>query len=257
MLSSNLTTYGVTKTVSQTSAAGGLYQISQLRFGQHNVADIKTTIDQVAPDGKIIVSTQTLATPNEEFVRYLSIDAPIKNDKQDSQKIDFQNIVNKWGRSSQNEGGGSTFAESLYGLVLFGNLPGAQRQELLNVINQDKVYQVDFNNVESINQHGRRLYVYKVDINVTAYAKMLKVYDSILGLKRMSQLNPAQYVNEPSIKATFTVDRLNHQLIKVEYDNHQESYSGYGLHKPIKMPTDYIGRLDLERELQAVLSNLQ
>lgn len=253
MLSNSLSTYGVTKTVSQDDENGKLTQISQAQFGAQNVVEIKTDITQPAENGDVKVTTQTLATPTEDLVRYSSIDMPASEGKQ---KIDFTPLFADWGKTDKAEGGGAPFSEAIFGIVPFGNLPTTQRNQLLSIMHGKNVYKTDYSKTEVKNEAGRTVYVYKVDVNLQGYAELLKAYDAMLGLKQMEQLNPEDYASSDPIKATMTVDKLSRNLVKITYDNdgREEALGGYGIHKSIDIPTESISRQELETKLQELLN---
>lgn len=256
MLSNSLSTYGVTKTVQQNDQSGNLNQASQAQFGATNLVEVKTDINQPTEGGEVKVTTQTLATPSEDFVRYTSIDMPAAEGKP---KIDFSPLLKEWGKTAKAEGGGASFSEATFGIVPFGNLPAAKRDQLLGIIHGKNVYKTDYSKTEVKHENGRTVYVYSVEVNLQGYAELLKTYDAMLGLKQMQQLNPEDYASSEPIKATFTVDKLSRNLVKIVYDGggRDESLAGYGIHKPVDIPQNAINRQELESKLQGLLSQEQ
>ena len=256
MLSNSLSMYGVSKEVSQYGASGKMTQVSQAQFGAVNIVDIKTDIEQTTEQGDVKVTTRTLATPTEDFVRYSSIDMPTAEGKA---KIDFSPLLNEWGRTSKVEGGGSTFSQAVFGIVPFGNLPADKRNQLLNIIHSKDVYKTDFSKTEIKNENGRIVYAYPVEVNVQAYAELLKTYDEMLGLKQMEQLNPDDYASAEPIKATLTADKLSRTLVKIVYGEggQEESFSGYGVHQSVEVPETTTSRQEIESKLQKLLNGAQ
>ncbi len=252
MLSNNLSTRGVTKTTQQDNSNGKLTQTSQAQFGAQYLVETKTDITQPSEGGDIKVSTQSFSTPNEDYVRYTSIDMPqVKNQP----KKDFSSLVSIWGKTLKAEGGGGAFTESTYGVISFGNLPSEQRNELLNIIHSQGVYKTDFSKTEIKKESGRTVYIYDVSINLKGYATFLKAYDKMLGLKQMDSINPDDYEKSKPINVKLTVDKLSRTLTKIDYQdqNSDETIAGYGIAKNVKLPENAISRQELEGKLQKLL----
>lgn len=255
MLKGNLSNFGATKISKQMAPNGTTTQIAQAQFGGRNLVDITTDIDQDTVDGAVEVTTQTLSTPTEDFVRYKQIDIPQTKDKQ----ADLSPLIGKWGRTSSLEGGGAAFSEATYGVILAGNLPKNDRDELFDMMKGKEVYKTDFSKTKKEKLDGRDVYVYEVEVNVQEYAKLLKKYDEVLGLNRMEQLAPEQYKDEQPIKITLTVDLLSRQLVRVKYigGDQEESLKSQGIRGTTNLPTDAITRTELEGKLQELLSKAQ
>lgn len=256
MITSSLNTYGVTKSVVQESEAGKMEQLAQAQFGAQNLVEVKTTIDQKTPTGDAKVVTQTLGSPQDNFVRYKEISVPAEKGKP---KTDFSPLIDKWGKQPKAEGGNAVFSEAAFGIVLFGNLPGAQKNELLGIINQKNIYKVDYDKVQSKEIDGKSAYVYPVEVNIAGYVDLLKKYDEILGLGTTEQLSSDVYKDKPPIKIEMSVSKNSRQLLKLKYvdDDRSETYSGYGIHKDIQIPTEAMAREELEAKLQELLSGSQ
>lgn len=252
MLSNNLSTRGVTKTTQQDNSNGKLTQTSQAQFGSRYLVETKTDITQPSEGGDIKVSTQSLSTPSDDYVRYTSVDMPQVNNKP---KKDFSSLLSVWGKTLKAEGGGGTFTESIYGVIPFGNLPSKQRNELLSIIYSQGVYKTDFSKTEVKKEGSRTVYVYDVNINLKGYATFLKAYDKMLGLKQMEAVNPDDYAKADPIKVKLSVDKLSRTLTKVDYqdENSDETIAGYGIAKDIKLPENAISRQELDGKLQKLL----
>ncbi len=253
MLNNSLSTLGVAKTISQEGQSGKTTQISQAQFGGRNLVNVTSDINQKSTQGDISVTTQTVSLQNEDFVRYKKIDISSK----DSKKVDFSPILNKWARTSQLEGGGGAFSEALFGIVLTGNLPKNNRDQLMKLIHEKEVYKIDFTKTKVEKTHGRTIYTYDVEVNIGAYAELLKKYDELLGLKQMAQLQPEQYKNEAPIKVKLSVDVLGRQLVAIKYeqDGREEAFAGYGIRGDVKIPEDFVSRQELESKLQTLMAN--
>lgn len=249
MLSNSLSTTGVTKVLNQDNQGGSLEQLSQAQFGSQNIVEVKTTIIQGEEDNQTKVVSKTIATPNENYSRYDEISTPLSEGSPD-----FSNVTNVWGVQLSEEGGNAVFSESVFGIVLFGNLQLDQKDEMLRFMDDKLVYTPNYDNVGSEQVNGRSAFVYEVSMNTKSYAELVKKYDELLGLDLFGALNPDDYETTPSIDVKLFVDKKSRQLLKVEYeDGRAEEFTGYGIQKEIEIPENPISRNELEAKLQEVL----
>lgn len=253
MIQKSLSTTGVTKAINQDTQSGKLEQLAQAQFGAQNLVEVKTTVNQPTEGGEAKVITQTIATPEDNFVRYKEISLPVQKDKP---KTDFSSLVGTWGKEVKAEGGNGVFSEAVFGIVLFGNLPANQRDELINFMHEKNIYKVDYDKVTSKNVDGKSAYVYPVEVNTAGYVELLKKYDGMLGLGATDQLDAAAYKDKPPIKAEMSVSKNGRQLLKLKYEDEDrsETYIGYGIRKDLQVPQDAIARKQLEAKLQKLLS---
>lgn len=252
MLANSLTTRGVTKIIEQKAPEGSVNQKAQVQFGSRNLVQIVTEINQKTVEGDTKVVTNAIGTPSDNYVSYTQIEVP----KDATSKLDFKGLIGQWGRQSKAEGGASVFSEAALGLVLFGNVPGNMRTELLNMMQGDSVYKVDYGSVSTQDINGRKNYKYNVEIQTKAYVELLKKYDQMLGLGFTEQLNSEDYEGTEPVKATMYVDVASRTLTKLEYQEgaRTESFTGYGIQKSLDVPEQSIGRGELEQKLQNILA---
>lgn len=255
MLSNNLSTRGMTKHQSEKTEGGSFAQVSQAQFGASNLVASKVDITQPGDGGEIKVTTRSITTPNEDYMSYASINVPTQEGKP---KIDFNSLYGQWARTSSMEGGGSGFSEFAYNILMFGNLPKEQRDELLSIIRSESVYKTDFNKTDVVKENGRTIYKYKTEVNPKGYGKLVKKYDEMLGRKQMVTLDPEQYANMPPINVEIKVDEISRTLVGLSYsEGKSENYNGFGSHRDIDLPDNPITRQDLESKLQELLKTQQ
>lgn len=252
MLNGSLSIYGVTKTVEQKTAGASLKEVSQAQFGGQNIVETKSVVNQQINDGDANIVTRTIATPQENFVQYNKILMPKVKDKA---PIDFTPILNKWGKQSNEEGGGGVFSSAVFGIILFGNLPKEKREEILELTQKNKVYSIDYDKVQSKNIDGKSAYVYPVEVNLEGYVKVLIKYDEMLGLGTSKQVDPKMYKEQPPIKVSLSIAKNSRELleVKIEENKQSELFSGYGIRKSIDPPSNSVPRQQLELEMQKLL----
>jgi hypothetical protein len=253
MIKNSLQTRGFTKIVKQSSAEGSVEQRSQAQFGANNLVEVVSDVSQGSDNKAIKVKTRTIATPTELYVQYTDIKTPQQNGK----KLDFKSLINVWGKQTKAEGGGTVFTESVFGIVMFGNLSTSHRTELLKKIQDNQVYIVDYSKVKTSKIDGKVNYSYPVQISARAYIDLAKTYDKILGTKTLDNINPDDYSGAESIKALVYVDKQSATLSKIELQGQQreEHYKGHGIAKEVGVPEQAIALNELEQKLTKTLEN--
>jgi len=253
MIDNSLATFGVTRSVSQSAQDSNYEQLSQMQFGAKNLVDIKTTINQKAPAGETTVITRTIATPKDNYVSYSNI--KVANQKE-SQSKDFSQLLNIWGKQTEQEGGRDVYYDAVYGAILFGYLPQNKRVELTNFIQDKNLYQIDYSKVTSESVDGRAVYKYPIEMNTKNYIELLKLYDQATGLKAVEGVDPAQYQNSPPVKVSAFVDKKSHQLARLVYEGggQDQTYKGYGIRTSVEIPGKSVDRQELEGKLQKLLN---
>jgi hypothetical protein len=209
----------------------------------------------VLDQGQAVITTESIGTLQNDFVRYLDIKTDQKNSSGSS--FDFSNVLSVWGKSGDNKEAGEEaqlFSQTVLGVVPIANLPLSARQELLRQIQNDKVYTVDYGTVKRAKSNGRPVYTYDVTVEPVAYINMLKTFAHSLGLTQLDQVDSSQYANTPALKFSFEVDVWSAQLTKVTYieSNRTETYSAYGARALVNQPKDTITLEELQTRLQSI-----
>jgi hypothetical protein len=251
MLSTLLTAQSVTKTISQEENGQKLEQTIQLTLQPKAQVHSENVLDQ----GQAVITTESIGTLQNDFVRYLDIKTDQKNSSGSS--FDFSNVLTVWGKSGDNKEAGEEaqlFNQTVLGVVPVANLPLGARQELLRQIRTDKVYTVNYGSVKRSNSNGRPVYTYDVTVEPVAYINMLKTFAHSLGLSQLDQVDASQYTNTPALKFSFDVDVWSAQLTKVTYtgSNRTETYSAYGARAVVNQPKDTITLEELQTRLQSI-----
>ncbi len=255
MLNTNLSTSSVTKHTVQTSSGQNINQTSQVLTAPYHSVQSRNIVQQTLGSATTVV-TENISTPKAESVRYDSITTSQKSAS--GQDFDFSKVLGVWGKTNFNSqnpyNASSTYSQNVFGVVPVANLPLQQRQILLNQINGDKVYTVDFSKTTSQNINGHPVYNYSVSLNPVAYIKMLKTLATDLGLQQLNQLDPARYASAQPVELTFQVDVWSGQLLAVKYQGNgrTESYKSYGQNVKLSDPSPTIPLSDLQNRLQQI-----
>lgn len=254
MLATSLSSSSVSKVVSQADESQTLHQTSTLVAEPDQIVRAMSVLGQTA-DTATSITTESIGTPETDFVRYNAIKTSQKNAA--GKNYDFSSVIGLWGKSSQDNptsGGVQLFNQTVLGVVPVANVRQPLRAALLEKIKKENVYKIDTAAVKRQIINGRPVYIYDVTINPVAYVSMLKNFARDIGLTQLEQVDPAQYENSAPLKFVFDVDVWSGQLRKVSYDSssRNEVYKGYGIRTQIKLPTTSIGVDELQARLQQI-----
>lgn len=251
MLSTMLSTPSVVRHVVQESQITGqkLDQTTRLISSPSQGVIGETVLTQ----GGSVITTENIATPETDYVRYTGINTDQKN--KDGQSFNFDSVLGVWGTSGSTVAGstpGQLYNQNIFSAVPIANLNSNDRQKLLDQIAADNVYQVDYGATEVSQRGSRPTYTYPVTVNPVAYVKMLKTFATMLGLKQLEQLDPSQYQNAKPISFQFVVDTWSGQIIEIHYseENRVETYDSYGVKDDLEEPENAIPISELQGRLQ-------
>ncbi len=252
MIANSLNLNGVTREVVQTNNGQEVSQRIQLSFGSNPAVRAVTKLTEEA--GNTTVITESLGTPTRDFVRYNSIKTT--QTKQNGDPLDFASVLGIWGGDTadteQNVTNGELYNEAVLGVVPFGRLAQAQRDDLIKLIDDEEVYEVDFAKTERKLENRRPRYTYEVAVDPEKYVKLLKRFGEHAGLNHLGPLDPANYADADKLGFKFTVDVWSRQLVNVFYGSgeRQENLSGYNAAKNVAIPADAISIDELQQRLQ-------
>ena len=254
MLENSFSTSGVAKLVSQESGSQTFDQKSAVQTSDRKIAASQTTLSQQFEEAATVV-TETVGTPDSDFVRYSKIET--SQTSQDGKPLDFSSVLGVWGRSAQAQQGatsGELYGETVLGIVPFGYLPQSQRQEIMRLIRDKNVYEIDYAKVKREIKNGRPVYIYEVEVMPEHYVEMLKAFAGMVGLNQLEQFDPAAYGEAPALHFNLSVDVWSRQLVTAEYvdSGRTETYTSYGARVKADIPEDTITVEELQTRLQSI-----
>lgn len=251
-LNNSLRTPSITREVAQSQGTSGVEQVSYISFRQPDPsANTKTVIYQAtANNTKASVETETIGTNSSDFVRYTGITEAGGDDGTGG----LGDLIGTWAErnASDNSASGENltfFNEGLFSIIPFGNMDKSSRETLIGFINDKNLYQ--YTSAEKKLDGGRLVYVYEFSINPADLVDVLRYYMELSGNGDPSQLDPAEYEGSPPIQIQVKVDVLSRQVASIGYPQGRiESYSGYGLYRPVDIPSETIPIQQLQQRVQ-------
>ncbi len=258
MMANNLAASSVTRQAITGSANQGVEQDVRLQMGSTNAANWIVSAKQTGAT----VTTESIGTPTSGYIRYVTISTAQKT--KDNKPFDFSPVLNVWGKS---DGKTDTSLDDLFSQTLLdissapippiGNLPGAERENILAYNRGEKVFTPDYTKVKRERVNGRSVYTYSVAVKLGAYVRMMQAFAHDLGLTSLDTIDPSQYSTVPPITISMSVDRMSHQLVRVAYANSgfTQDYSSWGLLTPVTIPRATMTTTELQARIQALSPN--
>lgn len=253
MLKNSLQLKGLTRSVHQEGVGQTLDQKIALNLTPSSFALSKTAIHQ---EGAVTadVTTESIGTPQNDYVRYTFIETSQKKDN--GEPLDFSSILNIWGgsESSDSTTDGELFNESVFGIVPFANLTPRERDEILNLMIANNIYEVDYEALKKETKDGRPTIVYEVEVDPSNYVVMLKRLAELTNLNNLGHLNPSDYAGADKVRFVLEVDVWSRQLTRVVYGNgeREEHISSHNIVRGVAIPKDSISIEELQDRLQKI-----
>ena len=251
MLENNLSTSGVTRTRLQESQGGKKEDIEQVSFVPEAAVRSLQTIDQKTPEGRNKVVTESIGTISNDYSQFLKID--VSQNGIDGKKLNYASVEKQWGKSDPDVQPAQIYRSVVLSPIPFANLDQTARTKIISLLKESKAYDVQYSRVKSVKIDNVDALAFPVKINSEKYVGMLKELAKYIGLKNTDDLNPADFKGQPPIEVTITVGKLSRQVIEVTYGGGQkETYSAYGLSKPIQLPSSTISLSDLQQKAESI-----
>jgi hypothetical protein len=251
MIDNSLGTESVTRTVTQSESSRTIDQTYYMAFTPKTLIESSSTIEQISPDrSKSSVTTRTIGQQDTDFVQYSDISIP---PSQNSGNSDFSKVLNQWAKRQKNEETGEQaqfLNEAIFTFIPFGNFSSENRDVLVNMIREKKVYTLSNPSVSY--QQGRPIMDVTVSIKPKALIEVLREYSIMSGIGDKELLNPADYERAGNVGVQIKIDMLSRHLTEISFpgQTRKETYGSYGLNRNIVVPTQTISVEELQGRLQ-------
>lgn len=252
MLENNLTSQSITRTIEQSEANGGVVQNIYVSFTAPEViSESKTVITEKNQDRSTTkVTTKSVGTSKADYVKYESAEGT----EGLSLAGNLDNVLGVWGKRGDDGGLQSPafLNEAAFSVVPFGNLPTAQKNELMKLFADKDVY--EYTKAEKKFENGRYVYNYRVSLKPSGLIEVLKKYAELSGVGDSSQLDPANYEGAAAVALDFKVDIMSRQLLKIDYlsSGRVETIENRGLKRDVKIPGQTIPLDELQQRISGM-----
>lgn len=248
MLKNNFSTTGFTRQVSSKQNGVEAQELAKLQLGNDTFTRTLTTLKQ----GSDTVTTDAISTPSQDYVRYVSIDTKRKNNN--GKSLNFASAVGVWAKTdSQTPGSSQSITQMMLGIFPMANLSPQNRHDLLQQMDRDNVFSVNYDKVKKQTIDGRRVYTYEVQLMPQAYVAMLKSFGQYAGVgDQVMNLNPDDYQGQKPTTLIVSVDAMSHHLLSVDtkgVQGYTQEFSSYGVNRPLQLPKNTITSAELQQRL--------
>lgn len=244
-IGNNLRTSSITKKTIQSSQQSSVTTYTKLSFSPSvQVQTIKQLVDKSPGGAKVTV--EAIGTQDADYQRYISIDRKLQNGK----KLDYSSVYGLWLKGSNTQNPPKLVAGSLFGSLLFANLPPNQYNKIFDELRS--VYDPHYSKTANLN--GRKAYVYLVNINMRNYALAVQDYVQALGIKA-NLAKPDSYPKDASVSIQLSIDALSRQVIEAKYTKvaaPPEEYLGYGITTRAEKPSKIVSVQAFQQAIQEV-----
>jgi len=262
MLANNLQTQSVTRELEQTTNQTKLKQTIMQIYGPQTAILSRTNLTQSGSS----IETESIGTLGKDYIRYSKITSDQKG--KNGKPLDFKPVLNRWASTDKPNNdeisaqqSPALLTEAALGLaggnlIPFANLPTTDRNELLDQLRRNVVFDVKFDkqSVAKKLEKGRPVYTYKVDVQAVAYAAYEKTLAKKLGIKLLDKLDPNSFQGQPPIKVELRVDAWSHRLVSVKYQDsgRNETYASYGVQHQVVLPQTKLSGQQLQELVNKV-----
>jgi len=182
-----LSTKSITQSVSSNTAS------LSVKFDMRNVKDPRVSMTIAEQDGATVAKVSGYGSLQNEYLKYTTFgDAALDGS--------LKSLVNKWVQIRTN---GTVAADAnadakaltdprylMFGDFLMGNFSAADRQDLLQFIKSNHVYNYDVKHVKTVAVQGRNAYVYSLTENVPELKKLNQKAAAVMGVP-LADVEPA------------------------------------------------------------------
>ncbi len=196
--------------------------------------------------------TEVIGVPESDYIRVLELESNVPG----QEDPDISSFQGKWASTSTGAAGGQgqLYGQLVFGIIPLGNLTSDQRSELMKMILEKKIYNVKFDETQSIKDEGRPAYGYNVSIKTDEYIRLLQRYAEMVGIEQLKGIDASQYADAPNLEFQVVADRVSSQIIATKQQGTQAMrFHSYGmLREPLTIPSETIPLQELQEKLQAL-----
>jgi hypothetical protein len=232
-----------TKSFEQITSVNGSRE--DIKFNTSNVLE-PVLSSNVTIDFLVAINQSGYGTLQNTFIKYNSLKS---SSGLGISSADLQNIsyLKKWIIVKTNgiNPSGSESVEAyidpdfdFFGQYIFGNFSNSQRQQLLNYIKSNNIYQFNPKNVTTGTVNGRKVYVYQVGLNIEKLSKYNDMVASMMKLSLSNISSTISSLNSIPKSETFYIDKRSSELLQIsESTNGTKSTISYQNFNDIKLPS--------------------
>jgi len=255
MVRNNLSTYGVTRSITQDADAGvGFERSSKIAYIPEFSIEATTKLTQANQQQTTIVKTRSITKNGKTISSYRGIEG----DRINKDKV--TPLLNNWFEDNLSKDQIAEVVGLVPGYVAgsppFVSLGHQSVLSELDAIKKDGTYRVDYSGAKKVSVDGKNALEFDVKVDVVGYLKMLSRISKSTGID-YTPINVENFNNNPPIELLMTVSINGKQLLKVtdKQTEREEKFSGYGAVSLIDLPKIDTSKANIEKLLQKLVNS--
>lgn len=248
-LESTLNLSGITCTVDQQNNDQTRHQAISLDIASKKNARSLTTLQR----NGTTVTTDTISTPDADYVRYVDISAPGKQ----SQEAAINKIINVWAKQARSSSVSKTVLEqtALGGCIVpLVQVSPDMQASLMAELRQGKIFQTD---LQASSWHWRWNQPYReytVTIAPEPYIRFMQKVDSKYGTNALKGLDVASFRSKTPQRLTFQIFANSHRLNAIFFSGTGQTmhFSDYDIVPDTRPPAKTVTAAELQKRLEAI-----
>lgn len=252
MVRNNLSTYGVTRSITQGANAGvGFERKSKIAYIPEFSIEATTKLTQANQQQTTIVNTRSITKNGRTVSSYQGI----VGDRIDKNKV--APLLNSWFEDNLSKDQIAEVVGVIPGYVAgsppFVSLDHQTVLTELDAIAKDGTYTVDYSGVKKVVVDGKNALEFDVKVDVVGYLKMLGRISKQSGFQ-VSPLDINNFKDNPPIELLMTASIDGKQLLQVadKQTSRVETFSGYGATSSLELPTADTNKQKIQGLLKAL-----
>lgn len=253
MARNNLSTYGVTRSISQDASAGvGFERSSRIAYIPEFSIEATTKLTQGSKQQTTIVKTRSITKNGKTLSSYQGIVGDRIN------KTKLAPLLYKWFEDNLSKDQIGEVIGLVPGYVAgnppFVNLDHQSVDSEIGQIQNDGTYNVDYSGAKKVVVDGKDALEFDVKVDVVGYLKMLKRVSKNSGIE-MTPINVDNFKDNPPIELLMSISIDGRQLLltKDKQTGREEHFKGYGAIPLVGLPKADASKADIEKLLQNLI----
>lgn len=244
-INQNLQTSSVLKSISQSNDSQSLNQLTRMQFKGQLATEITVTIETKTETTSSRIVSKTIGTATHDYLKYDEITSPTRQ---------VPGVTGKWASSNIENGDQIDVLQSelLASPIFFGYFNHFQRNDLINKMKTDNVFEIDFNETNKNSSfNGKKVYIFSGHINLSTYTDVFRQYLILLGQNQLADQIASPGANS-LLSFKLYVDPISRQTkqLMLGDESRAEQYLNYDNNQPIDIPTNVSIKIE---DLQNIL----
>lgn len=248
-IDNSLSTPSVVRTLEQGGSGNKVVQDYRFHYAPVRLIENKVEFTEKSATTDTSITTEGIITTSDQYLRYTDFSSDDGNS--------LGPVLGQWAVQSpaplQAEEARLNYLSEQVTLAIFGNFGPNYRAELIEKLKSQNVYKGELNSPAEQVIDGEDMLVYAVQVDLRAYAGLLRQAFVDAGYGDFPPLDPEGYREGSTVSAQFIVRKKDNAFVTISFGGRTESYSNYGVVKQVDVPEGSISIDELQRRVEQQL----